>query len=107
MPTNYQKFIPLIILILAVGAFVFWQNRQEVPESVPLPDLDRTVEIKSVLTDAQKEDILAEIEELSGVLKNSPDWPDGWLKIALLRRTIGDYEGAREIFVYLSALNPS
>lgn len=70
------------------------------------PDLDRPINITENLPDVQKKDLTQKIIELSSVLKKTPDLFETWLILGIYRKTIGDYQGAREIWEYTVALQP-
>lgn len=79
---------------------------QNAQPNIPPPDLNRPINITENFTDAQKKDLTQKIIELSSVLKKTPDLFDTWLILGIHRKTIGDYEGAREIWEYATALRP-
>ena len=46
------------------------------------------------------------IQDLSNQLKKNNDNLENWLVLGVYRKMIGDYEGAREIWEYASAIRP-
>lgn len=72
----------------------------------PTPNLDRTLIFKGDFSAEAKDEISARIAELSGLLKKNPDSLSNWLDLGLLRKTIGDYQGAREAWEYANAIRP-
>lgn len=73
------------------------------PVGIPAPDLNRPVPAGTVLSSSEKENL----EKLVGKLKENPNSFWDWLSLGLLRKSIGDYEGAGEAWEYSRALAPS
>ena len=48
----------------------------------------------------------AKIQDLSSQLKKDSDNLENWLILGIYRKMIGDYEGAREVWEYASAIRP-
>lgn len=74
--------------------------------SVSAPDLDRSIQISDSISPAQKEEIASKINNTIALLKNNRTLLDGWLDLGLLRKLIGDYEGARAAWEYAGILAP-
>ena len=73
---------------------------------VNAPDLSRTVTIPSSIPRDAGNAIKARIEELAATLKEKPDLGSAWLDLATYRKMINDFEGAREIWEFLTRLHP-
>lgn len=50
--------------------------------------------------------IVSEIQELSRTLKDNQDYLEGWLQLGILRKNIGDLEGAAEAWQYVTVIHP-
>ena len=50
--------------------------------------------------------IISQIKELSQTLKDNNDYYDGWLQLGILRKNIGDLEGAAEAWQYAIIIRP-
>ena len=70
-----------------------------------IPDLNRLVIAGSVSADLRNQ-ITVQIKETSDILKNNPQFFDGWISLGSLRKIAGDYEGAKEAWEYVSAISP-
>ena len=81
-------------------------NNDSDVEEIPVPDLDRPVEFKSDVPNVIKIDTLGKISAVSESLKQNSDSLDNWINLGLLRKSIGDYEGARDAWEYASAIRP-
>lgn len=79
---------------------------QNAKPNIPPPNLNRPVNITGDLSDAAKKMATEKIVEMSSALKKDPSLFDTWLILGIHRKTIGDYEGAREIWEYAAALRP-
>ena len=74
--------------------------------NVPLPDLNRTIKITANMDENAKKIVTAKIQDLSSQLKKDSDNLENWLVLGVYRKTIGDYESAREVWEYASAIRP-
>lgn len=66
----------------------------------PVPDEVR------LFTEDQKKKIYAEIENYGAAVKKDPDFFNGWIQGGLLKKVIGDFEGARDMWEYASLIRP-
>ena len=58
------------------------------------------------MSEDAKRIVTAKIQDLSSQLKKDSDNLENWLVLGVYRKTIGDYEGAREVWEYASAIRP-
>lgn len=73
---------------------------------VKTPNLDRQVYIPASVPSAQKEEISNKIKEITALLNQDANLFNEWLDLGSLRKSIEDYEGAREAWEYASAIRP-
>lgn len=71
-----------------------------------MPDLDRLIKVTTNIPEASKKSAIQKIEELVVALKKDPKLISHWLDLASYRRIIGDYDGAGEIWKYLTVVRP-
>lgn len=71
-----------------------------------IPDLDRPIKITANLTDDERQKATLDIEEIVGTLKGNSDYFDGWLQLGILRKMMGDYEGAVEAWEFAGVIRP-
>jgi len=113
----------LVVLVLALGVgFYIYKNstsqnsndnQNNQPEQLKQiqqlehPNLDKPVNItvNNMPEDAQKI-ARQKIADFSAKLRDSNDWVDGWLQLAIYRKMIGDYEAARDIWNYVALIAP-
>ena len=50
--------------------------------------------------------VTAKIQDLSSQLKKDSDNLENWLVLGVYRKMIGDYESAKEVWEYASAIRP-
>ena len=74
--------------------------------NVPLPNLDMEIKITAEMSEDAKKIVTAKIQNLSSQLKKDSDNLENWLVLGVYRKIIGDYEGAREVWEYASAIRP-
>lgn len=94
---------------LVLGSFQQQQPSKQSPskytgrdpgEYRPVPD-----EVK-LFTDSQKAQIKYTLETHAKSVKEIPTYFYGWIQIGLLKKTIGDFEGARDAWEYASVIEP-
>jgi tetratricopeptide (TPR) repeat protein len=78
------------------------------PEAaIPAPSLDRPITFEnSQLPPEVQATVRAQIAEAIAAIKKEPLNLSWWLQLALKRKQAGDYEGARQAWVYVSTLAP-
>ena len=74
--------------------------------NVPLPDLNREIKITASMDENAKKIATTKIQDLSSQLKKDSDNLGNWLVLGVYRKTIGDYEGAKEVWEYAGAIRP-
>jgi len=73
----------------------------------PAPALNRSTDFKNTLTLEVKSLIVARIEANVQELKKDPKNVSEWIMLGVNRKTLGDYEGARDAWEYAKALAPA
>lgn len=73
----------------------------------PAPSLVRSTDFKNTLTPEIKTIVVARINVNVEALKKDPKNLENWIMLGVNRKTIGDYEGARDAWEYVKALNPN
>ncbi len=84
-------------------------------ETVPIPEvklppaplLVRSTDFKNTLTSEIKTIVLARLDANIEVLKKNPKDVQSWIMLGVNRKTLGDYEGARDAWEYAKALEPN
>lgn len=66
--------------------------------------LDEEVKLFS---EEQREKIYSDIRRLAASVKENPNFLFGWTQLGLLKKMIGDYEGARDAWEYASLIRPT
>lgn len=66
----------------------------------PVPD-----EVK-LFSESDKQEIYRSLQNFGKTVKETPDFFNGWIQLGLLKKTIGDFEGARDAWEYASLLRP-
>ena len=74
--------------------------------NVPLPNLNKGIKITVDMSEEAKRIATTKIQDLSSQLKKDSDNLENWLVLGVYRKMIGDYEGAREVWEYASAIRP-
>lgn len=98
----------------------------ENPETVSLPATNQPVQKSTVpfyagrdpaeirpvaeevklLTEEQKQQLYAALKTNARVVKDNPAFFGGWIQIGVLKKIIGDFEGARDVWEYASLIEP-
>lgn len=79
---------------------------QELAE-IPSPNLDRPIVFYTEFPAEVKEVYRERINTLVSWLKDGSDEFNNWLQLGIQYKTIGDYEGAEEVWQYVSAISPT
>lgn len=66
----------------------------------PVPD-----EVK-LFSESNKQEIYRSLQNFGKTVKEKPDFFNGWIQLGLLKKTIGDFEGARDAWEYASLISP-
>jgi tetratricopeptide (TPR) repeat protein len=74
--------------------------------NIPLPDLNKEIKITTDMSEDAKKIVTTKIQDLSSQLKKDSDNLENWLVLGVYRKTIGDYESAKEVWEYASAIRP-
>ena len=78
-----------------------------VKPNIPQPLLDRPINFPIVSNAEYNKMVEQKINTIIARLKKAPLLFDDWNSLGQLWQSIDDYEGAKEAFVYASALSPS
>lgn len=81
------------------GPFPAYQGRD--PAEIR-PDL-KTI---AGLSEEQRREAYRQIEIFARTIKDQPTFGQAWLQIGLLKKSIGDYEGARDAWAYAAIVRP-
>tara|TARA_B100001971_G_C18183784_1_gene534356 strand:- start:42 stop:860 length:819 start_codon:yes stop_codon:yes gene_type:complete len=73
--------------------------------SVSLPELNRSLEFPQDFPNDARDIVTAKIAKLNEELTSDPTLFDNWLALAIQRKLIEDYEGARDIWEYLNIIS--
>lgn len=71
-----------------------------------IPNLDRPIIISPDIPEATEMLARTKIEEISSALKENNKLFSHWLDLGIYRKIIEDFEGAKEAWIYASALQP-
>ena len=74
--------------------------------AIPVPDLDRPVIFPGGYSAEKAEEVAGQISILTDAIKADNDLFNEWLDLGMLRKSIEDYEGARQAWEYASAIRP-
>ena len=71
-----------------------------------LDEIRISTEMADSLSTQQKTKIIADIHTYAKMTQDTPGYIAAWLQLAILKKGIGDYEGSRDIWVYVTVLRP-
>ena len=72
----------------------------------PQDELRPDPEEVKLYSESQKQDIYRALQNFGKTVKENPDLFNLWIQLGLLKKTIGDYEGARDAWEYASIIRP-
>ncbi len=79
------------------------------PEEIKkrMPDLDKEIVVKGDISEETKNTAIKEIKEIIAQLKTDYDRREEWLNLGIWRKTLGDYEGAKEAWEFVTLIRPT
>lgn len=102
MPTPSASPIPVMSSTprpITPSPIPFYTGRP-VEEVRPVPE-----EVK-LFSESQKEDIYRSLQNFGKSVKENPNAFSAWLQLGILKKTIGDFEGARDAWEYAGIIRP-
>ena len=75
-------------------------------QSPDFPILRRPITFSSVFSAEAQNLMRTKIDASIAALEKDPHVFDEWMNLAILRKTVDDYEGARQIWEFLTVVNP-
>lgn len=72
----------------------------------PAPALVRSTDFPSTISPEVKKIVLANLEKAITAIKKDPKNIVNWIDLGIQRKTLGDYEGARDAWEYAKAIEP-
>ncbi len=78
----------------------------EAPSLEGMPKLRRPVVFSAAFSEEARGLMRQKIDTSIVALEKNPQSFDEWMHMAILRKTVDDYEGAREIWEFLTRVNP-
>lgn len=80
---------------------------KEEQSSFPKPSLERSTQPRIPLSSFAKDDAVKNIGGLVSILKKNPEDYSAWVSLGIYRKTLGDYEGAEEVWKYVTVQWPT
>ncbi|MDP3779156.1 MAG: hypothetical protein Q8R30_03900 [bacterium] len=80
--------------------------KPEVYKGRPLDEVRPVSDEVKLFSESQKQDIYNSIGNLAKAIKENPEFFNGMIQLGTLKKTIGDFEGARDIWEYASLKRP-
>ncbi|MBU2109622.1 hypothetical protein KKB71_01520, partial [Patescibacteria group bacterium] len=72
-----------------------------------MPDLDKEIVVKADLPANTKSETIIDIQDIIQKLKEDYDNMQLWLQLGLLRKLLGDYDGAIEAWQFVNLIRPN
>jgi tetratricopeptide (TPR) repeat protein len=100
IPVEVEKSEALVTTSKPTKSAVSSYIGRDPGEIRPVPE-----EVK-VFTEEQKKRIYETLQSHALAVKGDPNYFNGWIQIGLLKKTIGDFEGARDAWEYAGVIQP-
>lgn len=75
-------------------------------KKIKIPDLSKQPVVKANLPEDVKKKTIEEIQMLVNSLKKNYDSWEQWIQLGLLKKLLGDYQGAREAWEFATEIRP-
>lgn len=72
----------------------------------PVEEVRPNPEDVKLFSESQKEEIYRSLQNYGKSVRENPDFFAGWLQLGLLKKVIGDFEGARDAWEYAGVIRP-
>lgn len=72
----------------------------------PTEELRPVSDEVKLFSESDKQEIYRSLQNFGKTVKENPSFFNGWIQLGLLKKTIGDFEGARDAWEYASLLRP-
>ena len=72
----------------------------------PSEELRPVADEVKLFSEIQKQEIYRSLQNFGKTVKENPDFFDGWIQLGLLKKTIGDFVGARDAWEYAGIIRP-
>lgn len=99
-----ELIISLLIFVLVIGAMVYYFWPKQVAEEEN--GLLSFKIVKQDLSEEEKTDYLNKFHEAKESLEQNPDQFDLWLSLGMLKKYVGDYEGAEKVWIHVGEIRP-
>jgi tetratricopeptide (TPR) repeat protein len=73
----------------------------------PLDEVRFSPDALQAMSSAHRDQLSADIRKYAKMAKENPEYGAAWLQVAVLKKTIGDYEGSRDIWLYVTVVRPA
>lgn len=92
-------FLSALATVILLGGGLYFLATTLNPSA---PDLDRPFTPLSTHPESIQEDARAKVKNAVAQLSENPELTSAWLELAVYRKGAGDYEGAEEIWLYMT-----
>lgn len=72
----------------------------------PTEELHPSPDEVKLFSESDKQDLYRSLQNFGKTVKENPSFFNGWIQLGLLKKTIGDFEGARDALEYASLIRP-
>lgn len=72
----------------------------------PIGEVNEDKEVTGVYPESRKTDFKQELLGLASSLSKDSDTLDGWVRVGVIKKFFGDYEGARDAWEYAGVIRP-
>lgn len=103
--SNQQEPTPIKNQPVSIPASTYDVESEEIKKQ--MPDLDREIIVKANLSEESKNRAISEIKIITATLKADYDRREEWLNLGIWRKTLGDYEGAKEAWEFVTLIRPN
>ena len=102
-----KKIITLVILLLVIGLIIFYFLPKSPVIYDQLADYPSDFKVSNKnLPDEEIEKYLQSFIEIKQSLEDDPDYQDAWLRLGMVKKQIGDYQGAEVAWIKAGELSP-
>jgi len=101
---NSRKVLWIVGVVVLVGALIAGANYYFVRQ---MPDLDRPFTPAERYPESIRQESIQKVESAIAELRENPELVSRWLELAVYRKGADDYEGAEDIWLYMTYTWPA
>lgn len=95
-----------LLVVIGIVVYYFLPKASSEPQELPLESYLELKIVKEDLADWQKQKYLEDFASVKESLEQRPDQLEGWVYLGVIKKQVGDYQGAEAAWIKAGQLRP-